>query len=127
MGARDAASEIVRTAPPEIRCSPSTDPASMSAAEPTVITPEGELDIASLGDLCAAISDAAHEGAGTVVVDLSQVTFIDSSGLGALVELRSRLRRSGRRLAVVAQAVGRQLCSWISPGSKVGVAVPRCF
>ena len=74
----------------------------MSAAEPTVIAPEGELDIASVGDLRAARTDAAREGPGAVVVDLSQVTFIDSSGLGALVELHSRLRRSGRRLAVVA-------------------------
>jgi len=74
----------------------------MSAAEPTVIAPEGDLDIASVGDLRAALSDAARVGAGAVVVDLTQVTFIDSSGLGALVELHRRLRRSGRRLAVVA-------------------------
>lgn len=74
----------------------------MSATEPTVIAPEGELDIATVGDFRASLSDAAREGAGPVVVDLSQVSFIDSSGLGALVELHSRLRRSGRRLAVVA-------------------------
>lgn len=74
----------------------------MSAAEPTVIAPEGELDIASVGDFRAALSDAARAGDGAVIVDLSQVNFIDSSGLGALVELHSRLRRNGRRLAVVA-------------------------
>lgn len=74
----------------------------MSAAEPTVIAPEGELDISRVGDFRAALLDAAREGAAAVVVDLSQVSFIDSSGLGALVELHSRLRRSGRRLAVVA-------------------------
>ena len=74
----------------------------MSADEPLVIAPEGELDTAGVGDLRAALSDAAREGVGAVVVDLSRVTFIDSSGLGALVELHSRLRRSGRRLAVVA-------------------------
>jgi anti-sigma B factor antagonist len=38
------------------------------------------------------------------VVDLSAVSFIDSSGLGALVELYNRLRRDNRRLAVVAPA-----------------------
>ncbi|SRR5579884_909137 len=75
----------------------------MSAAhEPTVIAPEGELDIASVGDFRAALRDAAADGASAVVVDLSEVSFIDSSGLGALIELYSRLRRSGRRLAVVA-------------------------
>ena len=74
----------------------------LSAAEPTVIAPEGELDVARVGDFRAALSDAAREGAAAVVVDLSQVSFIDSSGLGALLDLHNRLRRSGRRLAVVA-------------------------
>jgi anti-sigma B factor antagonist len=74
----------------------------MSAAEPTVIVPAGELDIANVGDFRAALSNAAREGTGAVVVDLSEVSFIDSSALGALVELHSRLRRTGRRLAVVA-------------------------
>ena len=73
----------------------------LSAAEPTVIAPEGELDITRVGDFRAALWDAAREGAAAVVVDLSHVSFIDSSGLGALVELHSRLRRRGRRLAVV--------------------------
>lgn len=72
----------------------------MSAAQPTVIAPEGELDITRI-DFRAALWDAAREGAAAVVVDLSHVSFIDSSGLGALVELHNRLRRSGRRLAVV--------------------------
>jgi hypothetical protein len=48
---------------------PTTDPGCMSAAEPTVIAPEGDLDIASVGDLRAALSDVAREGAGAVVVD----------------------------------------------------------
>jgi anti-anti-sigma factor len=74
----------------------------MSASEPTVIAPEGELDIATVGAFRAALLKAASEGAGDVVVDLSEVSFIDSSGLGAIVELHSRLRRSRRRLAVVA-------------------------
>ena len=74
----------------------------LSAAEPTVIAPKGELDITRIGDFRAALRDAARDGAAAVVVDLSDVSFIDSSGLGALVELHKRLPRSGRRLAVVA-------------------------
>jgi anti-sigma B factor antagonist len=74
----------------------------LSAAEPTVIAPEGELDIARVDEFRAALSATIREGAAAVVVDLSEVSFIDSSGLGALVELHSRLRRSRRRLAVVA-------------------------
>jgi anti-anti-sigma factor len=70
--------------------------------DPFVIAPEGELDIARRAELRAQLSDAARDAAGCVVVDLSSVTFIDSSALGAIVELHNRLRRDTRQLAVVA-------------------------
>jgi anti-anti-sigma factor len=73
-----------------------------SLAESILIAPEGELDIASLGAFRAALSDAASTAAARLVVDLSRLESIDSSGLGALVELDNRLRRENRRLAVVA-------------------------
>jgi anti-anti-sigma factor len=68
--------------------------------EPTVIAPEGELDFACVGDFRAMLSRGAAEAVG-IVVDLSAVTFIDSSGLSALVDLYNRSRRDSRRLAVV--------------------------
>lgn len=70
--------------------------------QPIVIAPEGELDIAGVGDFRAALSDVPSDPAHGVVVDLSSVSFIDSSGLGALVDLHNRLRRRNRQLAVVA-------------------------
>ena len=70
--------------------------------EPLVIAPEGELDIASVGAFRAALADAAGQAEHGVVVDLTDVSFIDSSGLGALVDLHNRLRRAKRQLAVVA-------------------------
>lgn len=70
--------------------------------ESILIAPEGELDVASVGEFRAALSEAAGKGADRVVVDLSRLESIDSSGLGALVELDNRLRREYRRLAVVA-------------------------
>ena len=68
----------------------------------SVIAPQGELDIATLNDFRAALTDAAGRPADTLLVDLSEVSFIDSSGLGAVIETGSRLRRDHRRLAVVA-------------------------
>jgi anti-sigma B factor antagonist len=68
----------------------------------TVIAPEGELDIAHVPDFRSALMDAADRDAVRLVVDLSNVTFIDSSGLGALVEMHNRLQRAKRQLAVVA-------------------------
>jgi anti-sigma B factor antagonist len=70
--------------------------------EPLIISPEGELDFASVGGFRAALAEAAGQAEAGVVVDLSSVSFIDSSGLGALVELHARLRRDNRQLAVVA-------------------------
>lgn len=70
--------------------------------EPTVIAPEGELDIATVSDFRRAVADAVVEAPGGLVVDLSEVSFIDSSGLGAVVEAHHRLRRQRRPLAVVA-------------------------
>jgi anti-sigma B factor antagonist len=70
--------------------------------EPIVIAPEGELDVASIAAFRDALLRAGTEDGTLVVVDLSSVSFIDSSGLGALVDFHHRLRRDSRRLAVVA-------------------------
>jgi anti-sigma B factor antagonist len=70
--------------------------------ERILIAPEGEIDIARISEFRDALSDASRSDAARLVVDLSQVSFIDSSGLGALVELHHRLGRGRRQLAVVA-------------------------
>jgi anti-anti-sigma factor len=44
----------------------------------------GELDLASAADLRAAIATAAAAQPQRLVIDLSAVTFVDSSGLGAI-------------------------------------------
>ena len=67
-----------------------------------VIAPEGELDIACLGEFRALLHDAARHTEQLLVVDLSRVESIDSGGFAALVELDHRLRRRNRQLAVVA-------------------------
>jgi anti-sigma B factor antagonist len=66
------------------------------------IAPEGELDATRVPEFRSALSAAAAKPGHHVVVDLSQLEFIDSSGLGALVETHSRLQREHRQLAVVA-------------------------
>jgi anti-anti-sigma factor len=73
------------------------------SSDVVVVVPEGELDVARTGDFRVGLSEAAaREPAQPVVVDLSSVSFIDSSALGALVEFEHLLRREKRRLAVVA-------------------------
>jgi anti-anti-sigma factor len=51
---------------------------------PVVVRPEGEIDLATAHDMEARIV-AAGEGGAPVVVDLSGVTFMDSSGVRGLV------------------------------------------
>ena len=70
--------------------------------DPIFIAPEGELDVARVGEFREALSAAAAKPGHGVVVDLSRLKFIDSSGLGALVETHNRLRRENRQLAVIA-------------------------
>jgi anti-sigma B factor antagonist len=59
----------------------------------------GELDIASAAKLVEALN-AALSNARLVVVDLSRLTFIDCTGLGAIVAVHDRARRSQRTLVL---------------------------
>ena len=70
---------------------------------PVVEVPvSGELDLASAPPLRAALHECieAHPGA-EVLVDLSKLTFIDSSGLGLLVGALKKARAAGGDLRVV--------------------------
>lgn len=61
----------------------------------------GELDIATVPELRARLRRAQAAGAEALVVDLSRVTFIDSTGLAALVAARAKLGAEGRLGLVV--------------------------
>jgi anti-sigma B factor antagonist len=63
-----------------------------------VVGPEGEIDLSTVDDVRAQLRAAAGE-ATTVVLDLSGVTFLDSTGLRMIVELQQDADRD--RFAVV--------------------------
>jgi anti-sigma B factor antagonist len=61
----------------------------------TVVRPSGErLDIEVASDFRAMLLSLIEQGHRRLVVDLSDVGFIDSSGLGALVSALKTLKRS---------------------------------
>ncbi len=62
------------------------------------VSAAGEVDIATVEEFLAEVRSALDAGATAVELDLSRVTFIDSSGLGALVRLRSEADDRGVRL-----------------------------
>lgn len=60
---------------------------SVRAGEPREVHIRGEIDIATATDLEARVLDAFEGGPSSIVLDLEGLTFIDSSGLRALVAL----------------------------------------
>ena len=66
-----------------------------------LIVASGELDVQSVPELKERLAEAVDAGTKRVVVDLADVSFIDSLSLSALVGARRRLGEDGR-LAVVA-------------------------
>lgn len=78
--------------------------------ETVVVSLAGELDLYNAEEVRRALLDTLAEGAELLVVDLAEVTFIDSTALGVLIEARSRLSdRSGFRLAAPGLEVRRAL------------------
>ena len=69
----------------------------------------GEIDISTVAQLRGRLYELADNG-GTLIVDLNQVTFIDSAGLGALVGTALRVAGQGGSLhAVCSQPQPRKL------------------
>jgi anti-sigma B factor antagonist len=68
--------------------------------EAVVLSLAGELDLYNAEDVRGALLDACAGEPNMLIVDLGEVTFIDSTALGVLIEARSRMAdRSGFRLA----------------------------
>lgn len=62
---------------------------------------DGELDIATAPRMIAALNDALAEMESPLVVDLSDVVFMDSTGLALLMNARRRVVRRGHGFAIV--------------------------
>lgn len=66
----------------------------------TVVCLHGEIDISTASTLEAALVAGERTPAGAIVVDLTRVRFMDSSGLDVLLARRRRLAASGRNLVI---------------------------
>ena len=65
-----------------------------------VIRSAGRLNMASAPQLRAVVSECAAGGRSRIVVDLSAITFMDSSGLGALIGGLKTARQRGGDLRI---------------------------
>ena len=61
----------------------------------------GEFDLAGIQRFQEPLTKLERSDAATIVIDLSALDFMDSSGLRALVMADERARAAGRRLAIV--------------------------
>jgi anti-sigma B factor antagonist len=67
----------------------------------TVVTVRGEVDVATAPTLRDCIDGVIDRDTGAVVVNLLEVTFIDSTGLGVLIGARRRCADEFRELHIV--------------------------
>lgn len=68
-----------------------------------IVRPAGEMDLAVADVMRSALEKGLDQNPGIkdIIVNLSQVTYIDSSGLGVLLGRYKRVSRSGGRMFIV--------------------------
>ncbi len=66
-----------------------------------VVKLSGEIDLSNVDSLLNGISEAVPNSALGVVLDISEVTYIDSSGIRLLFDLDRRVRTRHQRLGLV--------------------------
>jgi anti-anti-sigma factor len=69
-----------------------------------LLTLRGELDLTNARELADALAATPAE---TVILDLSELAFLDSAGIRAIDGARSRFELDGRRLLIVAPPESR--------------------
>ncbi|MFB4302274.1 STAS domain-containing protein [Actinomadura sp. NTSP31] len=103
-------------------------------ADHTLIALSGELDIASAPSLRERLRAALEDSGAHVVIDLSEVTFCDVSGLALLVGARRRTAPDGSlvlasprpQLARLLHVTGLDRAFTVRPaGGAVPIALPR--
>jgi anti-anti-sigma factor len=70
-------------------------------AQTTVVAIAGEITFSNVNGLGRELADVLRAGARNLVIDLSDVEFIDSSGLSALLSASAQARERGGAVALV--------------------------
>jgi anti-sigma B factor antagonist len=82
------------------------------SGDTTIVNLSGELDIATVPELRPlATEELDRDGCSTLVLDLSELSFLDSTGIGCWVEIRSHATKLGKQMTIrnVPPAVRRVL------------------
>jgi anti-anti-sigma factor len=101
--------------------SPTTTPRSVGrfsvrasrADETALVALRGELDLAAVAQLDAALRPLLEGGVRDLLVDLERLTYLDCAGLGALVRTGRAAQAVGARVYVFrAQGRPREVIAW---------------
>jgi anti-sigma B factor antagonist len=71
-----------------------------NTTSPTTVVLIGEIDLSTAGRVREALIAVSNSGETNVVVDMTNVTFMDSTGLSALVSSAKRFRSAGGEVAL---------------------------
>lgn len=66
----------------------------------SIVSVEGEVDLSSSRELQSRLREVISEGPSRLIVDLSGVPYMDSSGVATLVEAMQTSRKKGTRLVL---------------------------
>jgi len=72
-----------------------------SAKRAATVSIRGAVDLASAPGMRDAIRACLHEGSLRISLDMDEVTFIDCSGVGAIIECRSEAGVTGSALSLI--------------------------
>ena len=67
----------------------------------TLLALRGELDMASVPTLNQHLADCGRDGAEVIMLDIRDLSFIDSTGLGAILAASDHSKRNGHRFLMV--------------------------
>jgi anti-sigma B factor antagonist len=95
-------------------------------AEPALVVLSGEMDIVSTAAFADAMSELESSSPDRVVIDIAGLTFIDSSGINALVQAARAIEARGGRAVLASPAPHVQRVFEITRvGDVVAIAADR--
>jgi anti-sigma B factor antagonist len=77
-----------------------TEPRTIMCDDVAIVTVSGELDFVLCVRLAPELNAAVRSAARAVVIDLEDVSLVDSSGIALLLNAFRRLDQAGRQLAI---------------------------
>ncbi len=79
-----------------------TDPSASSSLSPEVVALEGEIDLHESPHVLERLNPLITKKSPSIHLDLSRVSYIDSSGLAAFIDAMQRIQAYGGEFALVA-------------------------